>query len=157
MAKGINLPTECRPKRRLFVGLCVVWLFVVLGAAAYVAYDLLSLPGRTQIVLEDAELRIEGRYPLTLSLAEDVAGVKLLEAMPAIGRRVNGVSHGSVRAGYFRLKNGEDCFLCLKGTRSPVIRVLRNDGSVVYLGMEVAEETRQLYGQLLAVLKRLRQ
>lgn len=128
--------------------LVFLYIFIVLGSMGYMVYDLFSQSGRTQVWIENHTLHTSGDYPLTLSLEEDILHAELTDTLPAIDLRIDGVSFGGLRAGWFRLKSKSNVFLCLKTSTAPFVRIERKNDCVIFLNLDTPEETRRLYGAL---------
>ena len=93
--------------------------------------------------------KLKGLYGVNLPFTEIAeADAISWSKMPAISLRTNGISLNKVHRGKFRTTDGEKIHLSIQRGVSPVIRIVKNDGSVYYINRKNAAETRQIFNKL---------
>jgi hypothetical protein len=88
---------------------------------------------------------LKGLYGVNLSFTEIAeADTIVWRETPAISIRTNGISLNKVHRGKFKTTNGEKIHLSIYSGVSPVIRIVKQDGSVYYINRKNATGTRQI-------------
>ena len=100
-----------------------------------------------KISVTDEEIRISGRYGERIR-ADDVKEIKLLNQMPRIQIRTNGISFGEIQRGYFRLENIGRAKLFLHSRSAPFILIERKNGVKIFLNYQEREKTENYYQKL---------
>ena len=76
------------------------------------------------IVIDNQKIEIKGMYGKTI-LADEIAGIQLVERLPSIKYRSNGFALGMIKKGYFKTSNGEKVLLILNADQKPLILIER--------------------------------
>ncbi len=100
--------------------------------------------------VKDNEFVVEGAggYGTTISI-DDMKSVQLIEKLPHIARRTNGVAINRVRFGHFRLEDGRKCILYINNAaQNPFIQIETIDNLYI-VNCDTTEETDKLYRQLI--------
>ena len=97
-------------------------------------------------------LEISGMYGKRINLAE-INKVELVEKLPDITRKNNGLDVGYVRKGHFSLSGQGKAILNLNLSKPPFIRI-DTDSGLFYINTGAPEQTRELYEEILAQLHR---
>ena len=97
-------------------------------------------------------LEISGMYGKRINLAE-INEVELIEKLPDITRKNNGLDVGYVRKGHFSLSGQGKAILNLNLSKPPFIRI-DTDSGLFYINTGAPEQTRELYEEILAQLHR---
>jgi len=120
-----------------------ILIVVSVGILIYLGY-------REPVVeINSNALKLKGLYGVSLSFAEIAeADTISCNEMPAITMRTNGISLNKVHRGKYRTTNDEKIHLNIYSGVNPVIRVVKQNGSVYYINRKNAEETRQIFNKL---------
>ena len=100
-----------------------------------------------KISITDEEIRISGWYGERVR-ADDVKEIKLLNQMPRIQMRTNGIGLGNIQRGYFRLENIGRAKLFLESRNAPFILIEKNNGRKIFLNRSNREQTENYYQKL---------
>ena len=102
----------------------------------------------TKISITDNEVRISGySYGVRINV-EDVKEIKLLDRMPRIVIRTNGIAVGATRIGRFNLENTGRAKLFLHSREAPFILIERNNERPVFLNYKEKGRTEKYYQKL---------
>jgi len=132
---------------KVLVGVIVFSLLIILGFVGYMVYQGMK---PTTIVIEQDELKISGPYGQLVSLA-DIIEIQLIDTLPDIQLRTNGSAIGSVLQGHFKLAEVGQAMLYLDRNLPPFI-YLETSSQKIYFNLATAEQTRQLFGELQALV-----
>ena len=99
-----------------------------------------------EVKFDTNTFQLNGEYGVTLPFTEIAeADTIVCSEIPKISIRTNGISLGKVHRGKFRTTEGEKIYLSIYSGVNPVIRIVRQDGSVYYINRKNATETRQIF------------
>jgi len=144
-ARRFAPPGPPSPQRRRSLWLSLVIVVVV---AVLVAWN--ALPAG--IELEDSHAVISGAYGTSFKYAE-IEQVQLLEELPEISLRTNGVSLGPINKGNFKLEDGGSVLMFLRNGKPPFILItFDSDRKPIILNSGDPASTKQLYQELTARL-----
>jgi hypothetical protein len=102
-----------------------------------------------KVVFDTNSFKLKGVYGVNLSFTEIAeADTIAWSKMPEISRRTNGISLNKVSRGKFKTADGEKIHLSIHCGVSPVIRIVKQDGSVYYINRKNAAETRQIFKKI---------
>jgi len=136
-------PGSLSPQRRRSL-----WLTLVIVAAVVILVAWNALPAG--IELEDNQVTIRGAYGTSFKYAE-INQVQLLEELPEISLRTNGISLGPINKGHYQLENGGSVLLFLRNGKPPFIHITFNsDRKPIILNCGEPEATSQLFQDLSA-------
>ena len=79
---------------------------------------------------------------------EEITGICLIDSLPDIGLRLNGLSIGGISKGWFKLKDGGNCLLLLSSHSKPYIMFTENTGKEIFFNSKNSEITEALYKEL---------
>lgn len=96
--------------------------------------------------IEQNSLVIDGSYGQTV-LISDLQEIQLIDTLPVIERRTNGSATGEMLRGYFQLSQVGTALLYLDRENPPFI-LLTTKVDKIYLNLETAEQTRELFDAL---------
>ena len=99
------------------------------------------------IIIGDGSLVISGSYGMTLP-TEEIKTVELLDTLPKITIRTNGIALGDSMIGHFRMKGIGACRLYLKINRPPFVHVVTTGGKHIFFNTEEPSRTRELFDAL---------
>lgn len=97
-----------------------------------------------QVNIEKGRMEITGLYGTKRSL-DELASVTLSDTLPGITFRMNGLAAGSVRKGWFKLRDGGKCLLFLSSDKAPYITITDKSGLQIILNARTPEKTLELY------------
>ncbi|WP_054693546.1 DUF3784 domain-containing protein [Syntrophomonas palmitatica] len=119
-ARRFNPPGGLSRSARIstLIGLLIV--VIVFGGIIRTA-----LPPR--ISLGEDSFKISGAYGLTIKYSE-IEKLELLEKLPAISMRTNGMATGPIAKGHFKLKEGGAVTLFLRSSTPPFLNITFKDG-----------------------------
>ncbi len=95
------------------------------------------------IFVKGDEITISGQYGLTAG----VISAQLLDEIPRIKMKTNGLGFGNVRKGDFRLEGWGTCRLFLQSDEGPYIK-LETNKMVILLNLDAPGKTRDLFSQI---------
>lgn len=131
--------TKKQKKSKWISGLIFIFiLFIIVG------FYLFNWGGFSVNIEE--ELEVTGMYGFTTSY-EEINNLQLVEEMPSIKIRTNGIGLAHLSKGYFKLENGEKVKLFIYHDTPPYIYFETIDGPV-YMNSFNSDETKQWYEQL---------
>ena len=87
--------------------------------------------GEDRIVIESDMLRVEGLYSEDISF-DEITGVDLVDRLPPISYRSNGISLGEVHKGFYKTKSGDEVKLLINCTSDTLLRITRRSGVPIY-------------------------
>jgi hypothetical protein len=142
----MDVPTK---KWRKFIPISIFIATVVpVGFLIYFGYK------EPNVQIDTNALKLKGLYGVNLLFAEIAeADTIVWSKMPTISIRTNGISLNKVHRGKFKTADGEKIHLSIHHGVSPVIRIVKQDGSVYYINRKNATETRQIFKKLNIQLK----
>ena len=101
----------------------------------------------TKIVIENESVRFTGSYGFRLNIA-DIESVELVDKIPAIKIRTNGVFMGYVNKGRFKVESWGECRLLMHSKKSPFLIITKNDGEKYIINYYKPSETENTYQQI---------
>ena len=105
----------------------------------------LSRPNRIEVTGDS--LIIDGSYRHTVRL-DEIESCELLQQMPKIRIKTNGISLGNIQIGHFRVKGVGKCRLYLDLRYPPFVHVTTASGEHIFFNTENPAATRELYDAL---------
>ena len=118
-------------------------IIIAVAALVYTGYK------EPKLVIDTNIFKLKGLYGVNLPLTEIAeADTIAWNKMPAISIRTNGISLNKVHRGKFRTTDGEKVHLSIHRGVSPVIRIVKNDGTVYYINRKNATETRKIFTKI---------
>ena len=130
------------PKKstKYVVAISVLTIAVI---AAFIAYGM----NPATIKIKEDKLIFTGMYGTSRTL-EEITGICLIDSLPDIGLRLNGLSIGGISKGWFKLKDGGNCLLLLSSHSKPYIMFKENTGKEIFFNSKNSEITEALYKEL---------
>ena len=102
-----------------------------------------------KVEIDSNAFALKGMYGVNLPFAEITETDTITwDKMPAISIRTNGISLNKVNRGKFKTTDGDNIYMSIYSGVSPVIRIVKQDGSVYYINRKNADETRQIFNTL---------
>ena len=121
----------------------------ILLMCAGIVVLLVSMTRPNKIEITDGSLVISGSYSTTLKL-DSIESAELLDSLPKITIRTNGIALGDVMIGHFRMKGIGACRLHLNLDRPPFVHIVTGDGKHIFFNTKDASRTRELFDELSA-------
>ena len=108
-----------------------------------------------QITVNDDMIEIKGDYSMNIPIA-NIDTVLLVEKLPAIKLRTNGISTRKVNIGHFKTSDGRRCRLYVNNDVPLYIEIRRdvtpvaseNQSNLIFINRKTVEETRMLYEEI---------
>ena len=95
------------------------------------------------IKIKEDKLIFTGMYGTSRTL-EEITGICLIDSLPDIGLRLNGLSIGGISKGWFKLKDGGNCLLLLSSHSKPYIMFKENTGKEIFFNSKNSEQGHKL-------------
>jgi len=128
----------------------VLALLILLSAGVVSFFYHVGRPAEFSI--QGGALEISGMYGKKINLAE-INQVELLEKMPEITRKNNGLGVGYVRKGHFSLSGQGKAILNVNISKPPFIR-LDTDSGLFFINAGAEDATRELYQEIIEQLNK---
>ena len=109
-----------------------------------------------EVVINNDILEIKGEYAMSIPLS-DIDTVMLIESLPSIKTRTNGISTRKVNIGKFKMSDGEKAKLYINKDVEMFIEIKLNaHGShsktnMIFINRKTVEETKALYEEIISV------
>jgi hypothetical protein len=123
----------------------VVTLLILLSAGT--GWFLFYVSRPAEFCLQEGILEISGIYGKSINLAE-INEVELVEEMPEIAWKNNGLDFVYIRKGHFSLIGQGEAILNVNISKPPFIR-LDTDSGLFIINERTSEQTRELYQDIL--------
>ena len=120
---------------------------------ALIAYPIFFANYGNEIIVDDNKIEIKGDYSMEIPF-DDIDTVLLVESLPEIKLRTNGISTRKVNIGNFKMADGNKCRLYINKS-TPLFVEIRLDAqdspseSLVFINRKTVEETKSLYDQII--------
>lgn len=125
-----------------------IWFTVF--TLAITAVFLVFAAREPHIRINDKQVKISGLYGENIP-KEDIQEVLLLNEIPPISIRTNGLGLGRIKKGYFKMKNIGIVKLFLRSNKAPYI-LIKTKKRQFYINFKDPNETKNLYNQIIEVL-----
>lgn len=140
----LNLNAK-RPRAYRSVFVIVVFFVVLLAPTLFMNYS-------NEVVVGDGVVEIKDEYAMTISVSE-IDTVLLIERLPSIKTRTNGISTRKVNIGKFKMSDGNKCRLYINKDVDAFVEIrLVAQGSqpqdLVFINRKTVEETKALYEEI---------
>ncbi len=134
---------------RTYRSVFIIAVFIV----ALIAYPIFFANYGNEIIVDDNKIEIKGDYSMDIPF-DDIDTVLLIESLPNIKLRTNGISTNKVNIGKFKMADGNKCRLYINKS-TPLFVEIRLDAqdspseSLVFINRKTVEETKLLYDQII--------
>ena len=125
---------------------------IVFFIAALVVYPIFFANYGNEIIVDDNKIEIKGDYAMDIPLS-DIDTVLLVEQLPSIKLRTNGISTNKVNIGNFKMADGNKCRLYVNNS-TPMFIEIRLDAqssypkALIFLNKKTVEETKELFNEI---------
>ena len=145
----------CAKPRRNYRSILMTIAFtaVLLGPLFFMNYN-------SEIIVTDNAIEIKGEYAMNIPLSE-IDTVLLVEKLPSIKLRTNGISTRKVDIGNFKMSDGNKCrlyinkdvplFVVIKRQQTTDNRQQTSSKSLIFINRKTVEETKALYEEINSV------
>ena len=145
----------CSKTRRNYRSILVIVAFTaaLLGPLFFMNYN-------SEIIVTDDFIEIKGEYAMTIPFS-DIDTVMLVEKLPPIKTKTNGISTRKVNIGKFKMSDGEKAklyinkdvplFIEIRRDVTPVASGDNSQQSLIFLNRKTVEETKALYEEINSV------
>ena len=145
----------CSKTRRNYRSILVIVAFTaaLLGPLFFMNYN-------SEIIVTDNVIEIKGEYAMTIPFS-DIDTVMLVEKLPPIKTKNNGISTRKVNIGKFKMSDGEKAklyinkdvplFIEIRRDVTPVASGDNSQQSLIFLNRKTVEETKALYEEINSV------
>lgn len=144
-----------RSKAGRFVAVLLV-LFAGLGVYLSRHPVFRQAHGDLDVTLTDSVVEIGGSFGEDIRLA-DIAGLRLVDSLPAISLRTFGYSAAGVNLGRFRAADGRTVWLHTYSTGGKAVRIDTRDGREIYINSRDSLRTKAVYADIDSLLQTVRQ
>lgn len=134
---------------RTYRSVFIIAVFIV----ALIAYPIFFANYGNEIIVDDNKIEIKGDYSMNIPF-DDIDTILLVESLPEIKLRTNGISTKKVNIGKFKMADGNKCRLYINKS-IPLYVEIRLDAqdspseSLVFINRKTVEETKLLYDQII--------
>ncbi|MBE6338560.1 MAG: hypothetical protein E7068_07150 [Lentimicrobiaceae bacterium] len=134
---------------RTYRSVFIIAVFIV----ALIAYPIFFANYGNEIIVDDNKIEIKGDYSMDIPF-DDIDTVLLIESLPNIKLRTNGISTNKVNIGKFKMADGNKCRLYINKS-TPLFVEIRLDAqdspseSLVFINRKTVDETKLLYDQII--------
>lgn len=123
--------------KKLFTIAIVIITFGIVGYG--------MIPGKVSL-MEDT-LTFSGRYGIKLKLSE-IASVSLIDRLPPIKSRTNGLSALGVKKGFFNLEGYGKSRLLVNSSQPPFLLIMTNNQETIILNLKDPKDTKSAFEQI---------
>ena len=143
----LNLDAK-RPRTYRSVIVIAVFFVVLLAQTLFMIY------GNEVVVGNDViKIKTKGEYAMTIPVS-DIDTVLLVEELPSIKTRTNGISTRKVNIGEFKMSDGEKANLYINKNVDMFIEIKLNaqcsmpEADLIFINRKTVEETKALYEEI---------
>ena len=141
----LNLNAK-RPRTYRSVFVIVVLLEALLAPALFMNYN-------SKVLVGNDVIEIKGEYAMTIPVS-DIDTVLLVEKLPSIKTRANGISTRKVKIGIFKMSDGNKCRLYINKDVPLFVEIKcqqttdNGQQTLVFINRKTVEDTKTLYDEI---------
>ena len=141
----LNLNAK-RPRTYRSVFVIVVFLEALIAPALFMNYS-------NEVVVGDGVVEIKDEYAMTIPVS-DIDTVLLIERLPSIKTRTNGISTRKVNIGNFKMSDGNKCRLYINKDVPLFVEIKcqqttdNGQQTLVFINRKTVEDTKALYEEI---------
>ena len=141
----LNLDAK-RPRTYRSVIVIAVFFVVLLTPTLFMNYS-------NEVVVGNDVIEIKGEYAMTIPVSE-IDTVLLIEELPSIRTRANGISTRKVNIGKFKMSDGDKANLYINKNVDMFIEIKLNaqcsmpEADLIFMNRKTVEETKALYEEI---------
>ena len=102
--------------------------------------------------INNDRVKFTGVYGTEIKVS-DIASISLIDKMPPIKARTNGLGLGPIRKGFFTVEDQGKCRLFLHSYQGPFVKISTKDQETVFVNFKKREKTELIYKAIQAVEK----
>lgn len=126
----------------------VIGIVVIAVVAVMLGYGLIS----TKYEINNDRVKFTGQYGTEIKVS-DIDSVTIIDKMPSIKARTNGLGLGPIRKGFFSIEDQGKCRLFLHSYQGPFVKISTQDQGVIYVNFKNREKTELVYLAIKSVKK----
>lgn len=107
----------------------------------------------SKAIITDDFIRFTGQYGVEIA-ASEIESVELVDVIPLIQQRTNGLGLGSVQKGTFKLEDWGKCRLLLHSKNPPFLIITKISGEKLIVNYKDETTTEELYRGVSSTLKK---
>ncbi len=140
----LNLNAK-RPRTYRSVFVIVVLLEALLAPALFMNYN-------SKVLVGNDVIEIKGEYAMTIPVS-DIDTVLLVEKLPSIKTRANGISTRKVNIGIFKMSDGNKCRLYINKDVDAFVEIRlvaqsSQSQNLIFINRKTVEDTKTLYEEI---------
>ncbi|GAB2615823.1 DUF3784 domain-containing protein [Belliella aquatica] len=118
----------------VFMIVVLVFVLVMIGNAL--------IP--TGYEINNDRVKFTGDYGTEIKVS-DIASISLIDKMPPIKARTNGLGMGPIRKGFFRIEDEGKCRLFLHSFQGPFVKISTKDQETIFVNFKKREKTELVF------------
>ncbi len=148
----LNLNAK-RPRTYRSIFVIVVFLEALIAPALFMNYS-------NEVIVTDDAIEIKDEYAMTIPVS-DIDTVMLIEKLPPIKTKTNGISTRKVNIGKFKMSDGQKAnlyinkdvplFIEIRRDVTPVASADNGQQPLIFINRKTVEETKALYEEINSV------
>ena len=133
-------------------------VIVIVALVAMLLAPTLFMNYSNEVVVSDDMIEIKGDYAMNIPLS-DIDTVLLVEQLPSIKLRTNGISTAKVNIGNFKMSDGNKCRLYINKDVDAFVEIrLVAQGSqpkagLIFINRKTVEDTKTLYEEIFNLIR----
>jgi hypothetical protein len=126
----------------------VIGIVVIALVAVMIGYGV--IPSKFKV--SDDRISFSGKYGTEIEIS-NVEAVSLINSMPPIKARTNGLGLGPIRKGFFRIGDQGKCRLLLHSFQGPFVKISTKDQGTIFVNFKDQAKTESVYAEIMALKK----
>lgn len=124
----------------------VIVIVVIASVAMLIGYG--TIPSKFEV--SDDRITFSGKYGTEIEIS-NVETVSLINKMPPIKARTNGLGLGPIRKGFFSIEDQGKCRLLLHSFQGPFVKISTKDQGIVFVNFKDQAKTELVYAEIMAL------
>lgn len=126
-------------------------IWIILAFIGLILIPILFVDYSNEIDVKNGIIEIKGDYSMDISIS-DIDTVMLIDDLPAIKLRTNGISTRKVNIGNFKMEDGNRCCLYINNSTQSCIEIRLSEHishtKIIFLNSKTNEETKNLFDKI---------
>lgn len=118
----------------------VIGIGVIALVAVMIGYGLIP----TKYEINNDRVKFTGQYGTEIKVS-DIDSVTIIDKMPSIKARTNGLDLGPIRKGFFSIEDQGKCRLFLHSFHGPCVKISTKDQETIFVNFKNREKTELVY------------
>ena len=123
--KGLQFSTDSNRIPAYFA------IAVLLGVAGLISYEYINDTKENEVLVKAKSIEISGSYGEEIN-KNDIKSIELVNELPAMSVRTNGVALETIKKGYFKTEKGEEVKLLINSVDKPIILITKKNNYKIY-------------------------